>query len=168
MRAIFKIHQTLAQRIRDDLSRGHDFAHERVGFITCRAAQIQDGIMVLAELYHPVADENYLEDESVGALINGSAIRAAMQISLSCGAGMFHVHMHEHFGVPRPSHVDLEDSKKFVPDFFNVTPHMPHGTVILSKDRAFGMCWIGKEKEPTYFSMIIMSGAPIRLVDFRI
>ena len=96
MRAVFKVHQTLAQSIRNDLSRGHEVAHERVGFISCRAAQIQDGIMVLAESYHPVADGDYLEDENVGALINGSAIRAAMQISLNGGVGMFHVHMHEH------------------------------------------------------------------------
>jgi hypothetical protein len=168
MRAIFKIRQALAQAIQEDLARNHEFAHERVGFIACRAAQIQDGIMVLAETYQPVADDNYLEDESVGALISGSAIRAAMQISLDSGAGMFHVHMHEHIGVPRPSRVDLEDSKKFVPDFFNVAPFMPHGTVILSKDKAFGLCWLGKEHKPIHFDMVMISGAPIRLVDIRI
>jgi hypothetical protein len=113
------------QGIQEDLARRHKFAHERVGFVTCRAAEIQNGIMVLAESYYPVADENYLQDDSVGAVINGSAIRAAMQTSLDGGAGMFHIHMHEHFGIPRPSRVDLEDSRRFIPDFFNVTPHMP-------------------------------------------
>lgn len=140
MKAVFKIHQALMRTIQEDLALSHERAHERVGFVACRAAQIEDGVMVLAESYYPVDDENYLEDTSVGALINGSAIRAALQISLNKNVGMFHVHMHEHFGNPRLSRVDLEDSRKLIPDFFNVTPFMPHGTVILSKDRAFGLC----------------------------
>jgi hypothetical protein len=168
MKAVFKIRQDLTKNIQRDLARKHKFAYERVGFIKCRAAQIHDGIMVLAESYHPVGDDDYLEDETVGAAIDGAAIRTAMQISLNGSAGMFHVHMHDHFGHPRPSRVDIEDSKKFIPDFFNVTPSMPNGTIILSKDRACGTCWISRERAPIPFNVIMLAGAPIRLVDFRI
>jgi hypothetical protein len=141
---------------------------KRVGFINCRAAQIRDGVMVLAESYQPIADGDYVRDSAVGARINGSAIRAAMQSSLNSGAGIFHVHMHAHFGVPRPSRTDVEETKKLAPDFFNVTPSMPHGAVILSKDQAFGLCWLGKDSIPIHFDMISITGAPIRLVDIRI
>ena len=91
-----------------------------------------------------------------------------MQVSLSKGVGMFHVHAHDHFGVPRPSITDTEESEKFVPDFFNVTPSMPHGIIILSKDQAFGLCWLGKGRGTIEFDMIMVSGAPIRLVDIRL
>jgi hypothetical protein len=168
MRAIFKIRRDLMQSVQKDLARAHKLAHERVGFVACRAAAIQNGILVLATAYYPVADENYLQNDSVGAVINGSAIRAAMQISLNRGVGMFHIHVHEHFGTPRPSRVDQEDSRRFIPDFFNVTPHMPHGTVILSKDRACGPCWIDRRREAIPFDIIMISGAPIRLMDFRV
>ena len=168
MRAIFKMHASLGCAIRSDLDRAHEFAYERAGFIECRAAEIQNGIMLLAQSYQPIADNNYLRDSSVGARINGSAIRAAMQVSLSKGVGMFHVHAHDHFGIPKPSITDAEESNKFVPDFFNVTPSVPHGIIILSKDQAFGLCWLGKEREPVRFDMIMVSGAPIRLVDIRL
>lgn len=168
MRAILKMHSSLAQAIRDDLERPHQFAFERAGFIECRAAEIQNGIMVLAQSYHPIADNDYVPDEKVGARINGSAIRSAMQTSLNSGAGIFHVHMHEHAGIPRPSRIDLVEGGKLIPDFFSVTPTAPHGMIILSTDEAFGLCWLGRAKTLLPFSVIMISGAPIHLVDIRL
>jgi hypothetical protein len=168
MKVIFKMHSSLRSAIHKDLERPHEFAYERAGFIECGAAQIENGIMVLAQSYQSIADDDYLRDNRVGARINGHAIRAAMQLSLDKRAGIFHVHLHEHVGVPRPSNTDIQESKKLVPDFFNVTPSMPHGTMIFSKDRAFGLCWLGKECAPIHFDMIVISGAPVRLVDIRI
>ena len=66
MRAIFKMHASLGCTIRSDLDRAHEFAYERAGFIECRAATIQNGIMLLAQSYQPISDNNYLRDSSVG------------------------------------------------------------------------------------------------------
>jgi hypothetical protein len=168
MKLLFKMHWSLWRAILEDLKRPHEFAFERVGFVSCRAAAIKDGVMVLAASYQTVADENYLEDKKVGARINGAALREAMQTSLDQNAGMFHVHLHEHKGQPRPSTIDRIESRKFIPDFFNVTPNLPHGTIILSEDSAIGNCWLGKECQPQSFNQIIFSGAPLRLIDVLI
>lgn len=121
--------------------------------------------MIVAESYDGVADKNYIRDRRVGARINGDAIRMALQLSLTKGVGLFHVHVHEHKGIPRPSSTDLHESKKFVPDFFNVTPTMPHGTLILSEDSAFGLCWAGKHLEPKIIDRIEFVGSPLNIVD---
>ena len=165
MNLLFKMNWSLRRAAIEDLRRPHSFAYERVGFLGCRAATTSNGIMIIAESYNRVADENYLQDPFVGARINGDAIRTALQLSLAKGVGLFHVHVHEHKGVPRPSPTDLHESKKFVPDFFNVTPSMPHGTLILSEDSAFGLCWAGKHLEPKIIDRIEFVGSPLNMVD---
>lgn len=149
----------------EDLRRPHSFAYERVGFLGCRAATLASGIMIIAESYNRVAGENYVKDSHVGARINGAAIRTALQLSLTTGVGLFHIHMHEHKGAPRPSSTDVHESKKFVPDFFNVTPTMPHGTLILSEDSAFGLCWLNKKVQPKVIDRIEFVGSPLSIVD---
>jgi hypothetical protein len=165
MTMLFKMNWSLRRAAMEDLRRPHSFAYERVGFIGCRAATINNGIMIIAESYDRVADENYIRDRRVGARINGDAIRMALQLSLTQGVGLFHVHVHEHKGTPRPSSTDLHESKKFVPDFFNVTPTMPHGTLILSEDSAFGLCWVGKRLEPKIIDRIEFVGSPLNMMD---
>jgi hypothetical protein len=123
--------------------------------------------MVLAESYEPVADENYVKDDQVGGRINSAAIRAALQISLTRGVSVFYVHMHEHKGVPRPSRTDIVESQKLVPDFFNVTPSMPHGILIFSENSAFGLVWLGRSKTKP-FNRIEVVGSPLTIIDFKI
>lgn len=61
-RTIFRTTSDFLSRVREDLSRPHAFAHERVGFITVRAASANKIIVLLAEDYYPVADDDYIED----------------------------------------------------------------------------------------------------------
>jgi len=168
MKLMFKMQWSLRRAMLEDLQRPHEFAFERVGFLACHAAALKDGLLILATSYQAVADENYIKDKTVGARINGAALRAALQTSLDHNAGMFHVHMHEHKGQPIPSPTDRIESRKFIPDFFNVTPALPHGTVILSEDSAVGHCWLSQTSLPTIFNQIIISGAPLQLIDVRI
>jgi hypothetical protein len=167
MRLMFKMHWSLRRAMTEDLQRPHEFAYERVGFVGCRAAAITGGILILAASYKGVADENYLRDKTVGARINGSALREALQTSLTERAAMFHVHLHEHNGQPAPSFTDTKESRKFIPDFFNVTPALPHGTLILSEDSATGHCWVSKTAKPAAFDQIIFSGAPLQLINVQ-
>jgi hypothetical protein len=165
----FKITSQLLRAVREDLRCPHRFAHERVGFVSCRAAALPDhGILVLAESYHPVADEDYIDDNSIGALIGSAGIRKALQVGLSNNAGMFHIHIHEHLGVPRFSGIDLKESAKFVPDFFNVAPNMLHGAIVLSKNAATGLCWLTKDQLPVSFDEISFIGAPLRMFWHRL
>ncbi|HEX7965322.1 MAG TPA: hypothetical protein VF651_06355 [Gammaproteobacteria bacterium] len=142
MRTIFRITDQMIGEIRRDLQRPHDFAAERVGFISVRADQTASNLLLIGEGYHPVADEEYVDDASVGAMMGQEAIRKALDIALLKPVGMFHVHLHSHRGRPRFSPTDVREQRKFVPDFFKVRPH-PHGAIVLSFNQQYGTVWMG-------------------------
>jgi hypothetical protein len=142
VRAIFKATEGFLRDVRQDLARPHRFAAERVGFISIRAACTSESLVVLAEAYHPVADDDYIDDPTVGAMMDQEAIRKALNVALLQPVGMFHVHMHEHRGRPVFSRTDRREQLKFVPDFFKIRRQMPHGAIVLSQDRAMGRAWL--------------------------
>jgi hypothetical protein len=142
MNVIFRTTAHFLQGVRQDLSRPHPFAAERVGFVSIRAAQAHGALILLAQDYHPVADEDYVDDPRVGAMMGQEAIRKALNVALLQPLGVIHVHLHDHSGVPLFSRVDLTEQLKFVPDFFKVRRSMPHGAMVLSHDRARGRVWL--------------------------
>jgi len=162
---IFRARSDLLAAVRKDLHRPHPFAAERVGFLICRAGRLADGgIVVLAIGYDPVADDHYLDDPRVGAMMGPAAIRAAMQRAYHGGAedlGLFHVHMHGHYGPTGFSAIDARESRKFVPDFFHVAPGMPHGAIVLSLDQAVGLCWPVPGASPLPIDRFGSVGAPL-------
>jgi hypothetical protein len=162
MRVVFKVVDRLLERVRHDIARPHEFAAERVGFFVCRAASLSpQGVVILAHDYMPVEDEDYVDDSTVGAMMGASAIRKALELALSMKAGMFHAHLHEHAGRPRFSRTDARESAKFVPDFWNVRPEMPHGALVASKDSFYGMCWYPGMSTPIEIGEFVVVGSPI-------
>lgn len=145
MTIAFRAMDNFMDKVRRDLTRPHRFAAERVGFISIRAAQGHEHLMLLAQEYYPVADEDYLNDRSVGAMMGQEAIQKALEVALLKPVGMFHVHLHGHRGEPRFSSTDLREQLRFVPDFFKVRPQMPHGAIVLSHDAARGRCWLTRD-----------------------
>jgi hypothetical protein len=165
MKILFRAPSVLLQRIRADLHRPHPFAAERVGFLSCRTAAAENDLLIIAADYYPVADGDYIDDLSVGAMMGPAAIRKALQVSLTHGSGMFHIHMHEHRGIPRFSATDLRENCKFVPDFFNVSPRVPHGAVVLSYDAMAGLCWLERQSRP--LAIELMSSVGAQIIDSR-
>lgn len=162
MSAHFKIRAALLAHIRLDLSRPHSFAHERVGWISAAVSKIGDGsLMLLAHSYYPVEDDDYLDDPSVGAMMGSAAISAALQRSYQGRTAALHVHMHGHPGPPDFSGVDKRENAKFVPDFFNVAAHVPHGALVLSLDSAVGELWLARDQGPTRIGRFSAIGAPM-------
>ena len=127
MRVRFRITTRLLASIRADLGRPHAFADERVGFILAAVAQSATAVLDLAQEHHPVADEDYFPDPSVGRDDGTEAIRKAMEWAFLKKVSVFHVHSHGGRGIPRFSGVDRRESAKFVPDFLKVAPQMIHG-----------------------------------------
>jgi hypothetical protein len=142
-RVTFRATSAFLSGVRGELMRPHAFAYERVGFITVRAAQGADGLILLADNYYPVADEDYLPDPTVGAMIGQEALRKALELALLKGVGVFHVHMHEISHRLWFSATDLREQLKFIPDFFTVCPQMPHGAIVLNSKTAAGRVWLG-------------------------
>jgi len=162
MRVAFKITRCLLGSVLNDLRRSHPFAAERVGFLSCKVGGVKPwGWVVLAQEFHPVADDDYLKDHSVGAMMGPAAIRKAIQIALSNEVCMFHVHMHGHCGQPWFSGVDLRETAKFVPDFWHVRPQLVHGAVVLSLDSIAGLCWHPRAPAPVRISEFSIVGAPM-------
>ena len=167
MKMIFRARSDLLSAVRGDLHRLHAFAAERVGWLVCRAGRLADGgLVILASGYDAVADEDYVNDPSVGARIGPAAIRKALQRAYNGGfedLGIFHVHMHAHRGRTGFSDVDDSESRKSVPDFFNVAPAMPHGAIVLSLDQAVGLCWTAPTETPVSIDRFASVGAPMRM-----
>lgn len=158
----FKITTALLKEIRFDLRRSHDFAYERVGFILAGLARSARGVLVLAHTYRPVADEDYLPDQTVGAMMGADAIRKAMEWALIGGAAIFHVHTHGGHGIPRFSCIDLRENAKFVPDFLKVAPGKIHGAVVLSDVAATGLYWTSADRSPARIDEFLEVGSPMR------
>ena len=85
MKVRFKITSGLLTAIRSDLRRPHPFARERVGFISAGLSAVAGDLLVLAREYRPVADGEYLNDPTVGAMMGPDAIRNALQWTLQDG-----------------------------------------------------------------------------------
>ena len=165
MRTHFKIPRKLLDDIREDLARPHAFAYERVGFITCKVGKLEnDGWILLATDYHPVEDEDYVEDDSVGALIGSAAIRKMMQQAYDEPCSVVHVHSHEHSGRPGPSIVDVREMTKLIPNFWNVRRNFPHAAVVLSRDSMSGSLWDPLSKMKFEIEDFTVVGAPMQFI----
>jgi hypothetical protein len=161
MRATFKIRCDLLATIHQDLSRPHPFAAERVGFVACKLCEVADGNLgVLANSYLPLGDDQYENDPTVGAMMNSSAIRGALQYAYNRRVAMFHIHRHDHHGFPRFSFIDSTEAQRFVPDFWKVQPSFAHGALVLSCDRMYGTWWSPTTRSPEPFAEYVTVGFP--------
>jgi len=138
---------------------------QRVGFFRCRfGLTASNRVLILVHDYHSVADDDYIDDDRFGALIGSNAFRKAMQFAYDSDVGLLHVHLHNHYGIPRPSNTDLRETRAFVPDFFNVRPNVPHGAVILSRDKMSGRLWSPSDRQPYQIDRIVSVGTPLRFL----
>ena len=157
-----KINGRLLDAVRQDLHRPHPFAYERVGFFTAGAADLGDRLLLLVRDYTPVVDEDYEIDRKVGAKIGSAAMRKAVQSAYRPAAALLHVHTHGGWGKPGFSGVDLDSAMAFVPGFFETTPRMPHGLLVLSNDAAHGLLWLASERPPAIIDQFQRVDAPLQ------
>jgi hypothetical protein len=132
---------SLVEMMLEDLRRPHPFAFERIGFLCCRQSRVPSGYLLLGYRYVAIDDERYIRDQAVGARFDATAIRTGMQLALTDGITIFHVHAHEHAGVPRMSRIDACEMQQLMPCFVNVCPERLHGALVLSADRACARVW---------------------------
>lgn len=156
-----KIARALLDSVYADLERPHAFAHERVGFLFAGATAFGRDLVLTCREYGPVADEDYIDNRRVGAMMGSAAIRKALQHSYQSKSVALHVHVHGHHGRPSFSGVDLSENAKFVPNFFNVSPQRPHGAIVLSYDAMRGNLWLRRDADPIPVSRFSVIGAPL-------
>lgn len=133
-----KISSELLEKMLRDLERPHPFAFERVGFFSCSQVLDSPGPILLCHEYHPVPDNDYLEDETCGARIGGAAIQTAMQRILDNGFAQLWVHTHGRTFPTRPSRHDRKEAPNVVRSLTNVDSSLCHGWAVLSERQATG------------------------------
>jgi hypothetical protein len=148
----------------EDLKRPHSFAYERVGFLYATTSVLPDGTrLVLCNNYHAVADEDYIEDDSVGAKIGSAAIRGAMQKINDGRCGGFHVHLHDHSGLTSPSGTDKEGLPPVVQSLANIGKTEVNGMLILSRDSFYAMVKIDGIAHMVLPDSIVATGYPMTM-----
>ena len=159
MTVLLRLDQRLLEQVHEDLSRPHAYAGERVTFLTCRPASLRGGaVLLLGQALHPVLEEDYERNHTVGAMLGAGAFRRILQHAYGKPVSILHVHRHEHRGRPWFSQVDLVEARKYVPDFWKVRPGFPHGVVVLSRDSAAGLIWMPGTKAQCRLSRITLTG----------
>lgn len=168
MRPELRFPGELFDRLHADLSRPHSYSHERVTFLSCKPAALPGGALtLLATALHPVLDEDYERDDTVGAMLGGGAFRRVLQIAFNTPVSILHVHRHEHQGQPQFSSIDLREARRYVPDFWKVRPDHPHGIVVLSHDSANGLIWTPENRTQVPLGRISIVGRCYREVSHR-
>jgi hypothetical protein len=143
----FKITRSFLQNIKNDLMRRHPYAAERVGFLFAREGKIdKEQVLLLASDYMSLSDNLYINDSSVGARINSTAIRNALQKIMDTGMSCIHIHLHEFSNYPKFSKPDEECMIRLIPSLFHANPHIPHGAIVLGRSGIIGRIWVTKEK----------------------
>lgn len=161
-----RIPQQLYLRVREDLARRHEFAAERVGFLSARLGnRAGEERLVLFSDYHPVPDDQYIDDPSSGARINSSAIRQAMQRAIDTSDGLFHVHHHAHRGKPGFSWMDRKETPRIVSSLQVAGPDQAHGMVLLSDDFCIAHIWLPHSDQPVVAQRVTVIGYPLQSFD---
>src|SRR3546814_6471393 len=118
---------------------------ERDFFLTAGAVRMDNGdFALLAREYQPVADDDYVTNPRVGAMIGPDAMRKGLQFASMSRSAL--VHLHTHGGTVRPEFigVDLDEGKNFVTSFFYVVPRLAHDLPVLCVESERGLHWMGK------------------------
>jgi hypothetical protein len=160
-----RLTRALYDAMQADLRRQHPFAAERVGLAYGRLANAKtDWPLILFTRYVPLDDDRYLQDPSVGARIDGEAIRSAMQGILTRDEGCFHVHLHQWPGRPMLSLTDRAELPRVALSFCNVAPQHAHGLFLLSDDLASAEVWMPGRREAVT-ARINLVGFPTSIIE---
>jgi hypothetical protein len=142
MKIYLRMHRTIYETMMRDLRSAHQFASERVGFLSLRFDELSCGDkLVLFNDYSRVRDEQYLLDPTVGARINAAAIREAMQRVLDSGDGACHVHLHRDNWPIGFSPSDRRRYDGLIPALRAVRPEAIHGALVLNSTKLCGLMW---------------------------
>jgi hypothetical protein len=150
--------------LQSDLRRPHAFAAERVAFAYGRRGAAPGGDVILLSTFAPVEDCDYEDAPYVGARIGARAIHKGLKRAAQLRAAAFHVHLHEHLGMPWFSRVDLSELPPVMDPFQHVVREQSRGLLLLSDDDCVGLVWHPSSTKPSAISDVTIVGAPMRLL----
>lgn len=164
MKILIRMSKQLETEVRADLARRHAFAVERIGFLFSKTLQLADDeLLILMARYFPVHDDEYIEDDEVGAKIGSTAIRRGMQEAMDSGEGAFHVHAHDFSSKPEFSAVDRRSAALLMPSFQTVSPHAAHGAFLFGSEGCVADVWLPNQKKAQRAARVSIAGHPLRI-----
>jgi len=161
---VLRIPRDIYVAMRKDLDRPHPFAAERVGFAYVRHSIVAGRCVVLFLQYIPVEDQNYIHASDVGAKINSTSIRGAMQECLTRSVGCFHVHHHPHEGPTWLSSTDRAGIPPMIESFSQLKSDQVHGILVLTDDDATAFAWTPAGLKCQVVEKITVVGIPVSLM----
>ena len=147
-----------------DLRRPHAVAAERVAFAFGRRGVAPGGDVIVLSTFAPVDDGDYEDDPCVGARIGAQAIHKGLKRAAQLRAAAFHVHLHEHLGMPWFSRTDLRELPPVMDPFRHIVQEQPRGLLLLSDDDCVGLVWSSSSNQPSAISDVTIVGTPMRLL----
>lgn len=163
-RIFFRIPKAIHLEMLNDLRRKHSHAWERMGFLHTRLKWLDEKtVLIIANSYQVLEDEDYIRDSTVGAKIGSEAIRKAMQLMMDNQTGGFHVHLHDHKGRPVPSLVDERGIPGIIESLSHATKEQATGMLILSGDGFYDEIRIPGVKKKLKADSISVVGFPIHV-----
>lgn len=160
--SVLRVPDVFYHAMLNDLKRPHPFAMERVGFFSTNMSNAGPYFKIITVTgYHLVDDNDYIDDPYIGAKINGTAIRQAMQRILTSGMGCLHVHLHNQTGKPGPSLTDLKSLPEVAKAFHNADPKPASGFAIFSQNSVYCMANASKEYKPFEVDQLTVVGYPM-------
>jgi len=163
-----RIPWSLFEKIIKDLRREHEFAFERAGFTFGRAKNFgENRFTIFLNEYMPVDDKNYINDKSVGARINSTAITNAMQVVFTGEKSSFHTHLHDFEYddiMPQFSLVDREELPPIAKSAISFAPEQVHGCIVLSGNSINAIVFLPGFQRPIQPVQISIVGYPMVFV----
>lgn len=164
MKILIRMSKQFESGVRADLARGHAFAIERIGFMFSKTLRLSgDEVLILVTRYFAVRDDEYIQDEEVGAKIGSSAIRRAMQEAMDSGDGAFHVHVHDFSSKPEFSGIDRQSAALLMPSFQTVAPNSAHGAFLFGAEGCVADVWLPNHRKAQRAAGISIAGHPLRI-----
>jgi hypothetical protein len=163
--AFLRLPKAIVDAARRDLRRPHAHAAERVGFLSVAMAAVEGGeVLLIAAEYRGVPDGQYVPGRGAGARIGTTAIRDVVGWALGGGFGIFHVHLHDHDGIPGFSRTDRREQPRLVASLRAAGPGQAHGMIVLSADAANAWVWLPGTGEPMVPARLSVVGDPMVLL----
>ena len=162
---VLRLPKALVDKARRDLRRPHETALERVGFLVVTSARTEgDQLLVLGLEYQAIPDDQYVASRGAGTRIGTVAIRNAITRAMTGARGIFHIHLHEHEGIPHFSDTDRREQPRLAQSLVAAAPAESHGMIVLSADAANAWVWPADGDGAVVPARLVIVGDPMVLL----
>lgn len=125
----------MARHMREDLLLSPIAGEERLGVALVRYASSYNRSVVVLTEYRALPNDGYVELVSAPVSFDVRWFMAEAERAASVNAGVFLVHLHDHYGMPWFSPIDMRTNREVLLPISCIDHALPTGALVLSRDR---------------------------------